>query len=101
MMTPQPQIQKLNRGPLPVPKPCSDKRSVTVQLVYRARGLRRPHRLQEACQFRRRLILRNRVQFLEGAGKRVGQAPHRPRLELLMNRLEIEVVYSPCQMLRE
>jgi hypothetical protein len=64
-------------------------------------GLLKPYRLQEARQFRSRPILRNWVQLLERTGERVGQAPHRSRLELLMNRSEIQVVHSPCQMLGE
>ena len=37
---------------------------------------------------------RNAFQFLHGRGKRVGQAPHRPRCELLVLRIEIAIVHD-------
>ena len=57
-------------------------------------GLGRPDRLQKASQLRRRLILRNRLQFLECAGECVRQAPHGSRLEFLMHRLKVQLVHS-------
>src|SRR6202158_4066251 len=50
----------------------------------------RVRQLQLTAQFRRRLELGNGVEFLECAGKRIRQAPHRPRRELLVLRLEVE-----------
>src|SRR5215813_446592 len=62
-------------------------------------GLRRLGRLQKPCQLGCCFVLRNRLQFLESTGEGVRQAPHRSRLELLMHRLKIQIVHSPCQVL--
>ena len=45
----------------------------------------------------RSLVLRNWLQFLERAGLGVRQAPHGPRLELLLYRLKVQVMHSPRQ----
>src|SRR5208337_4739938 len=45
------------------------------------------------------LVLRNRLQLLEGAGEGVRQTPHGPRLELLMHGLKVEIVDPPGQVL--
>ncbi len=54
-------------------------------------GLRRQSK-QECSQFRRGFELGHWIYLLEGAGERIRQAPHRPRRELLVLRLEIEPV---------
>ena len=64
-------------------------------------GLLRPDRLQKARQLRRRLVLRNWLQFLERAGEGVRQAPHGSRLELLMHGLKVQLVHPPRQVLRK
>ncbi len=55
-------------------------------------GLRRQLR-QKSSQFGCGFELGNGIQFLECAGERIRQAPHRPRRELLVLRLEIEPVH--------
>ena len=50
-------------------------------------GLLRPNGLQKSRQLRRRFVLGNWLQLLERAGKGVREAPHGPRLELLMHGL--------------
>src|SRR5664280_65249 len=62
-------------------------------------GLRRPNRLQKSRQFRRRLVLGNWLQLLEGTGEGVRQAPHGPRLEIVMHGLKVEIVDPPGQVL--
>src|SRR5437773_11549759 len=47
---------------------------------------------EECPKLRRRLELRDRIQFLEGRREGVRQAPHRARLKLLELRVEVEVV---------
>jgi len=56
---------------------------------------RQPGGLQEARELGRRLILRDRVQFLEGAREGVRQAPHGPGLEILELWMEVEVMNPP------
>src|SRR2546425_12050509 len=80
--------------------PCFEERS-------RRSGRRRRARLavafsgfQERAEFRRGLELRYRVQFLEGRGEGVRQAPHRARLKFLELRVEGEVVDLARQVLR-
>jgi len=58
-------------------------------------------RLQKAGQSRRGLVLRNWIQFLKRAGECVREAPHGSRLELLVHRLEIQVMDPSRQVLRE
>ena len=48
--------------------------------------------LKKCSKFCRRLELGNGVKFLKGACKGVGQAPHRPRCELLVLRIEVPTV---------
>src|SRR6266481_3213778 len=43
--------------------------------------------------------LRNGFQFLEGRGERVRQAPHSPRRELLMLRIEVVIMHHSRQVL--
>src|ERR1035441_1574093 len=57
--------------------------------------LRRADGLQKSRQLRGRLVLRNWFQFFERTGEGVGQAPHGSRLELLMHRLEVQIMHSP------
>ena len=47
------------------------------------------------------LVLRNWDQFLKGAGECVPEAPHGSRLELIVDRLEIQVMHPSSQVLRE
>ena len=61
--------------------------------------LRRPDRLQKARQLRRGLVLWHRLQFLECTREGVRQAPHRPRLELLMHGLKVQIMDTPRQVL--
>ena len=49
-------------------------------------------RSEEIPQLRGRLELWNRLQFLERGRKRVGQAPERSGLELVVLRIEVELV---------
>jgi hypothetical protein len=49
-------------------------------------GYEGPDRLQKPRQLRCSLVLRNWLQLLESAGEGVRQAPHGPRLELLVHR---------------
>ena len=42
---------------------------------------------------------RNRLEFLEGRREGVRQTPNGSRPELLVLRLEIQVMYGPCKML--
>src|SRR4030095_15836375 len=53
--------------------------------------------LQELSQFRRRLELWNRVEFLERRRKRVGETPNRAQLKFLVLRREVEIMHSPGQ----
>jgi hypothetical protein len=62
---------------------------------------RQPGGFQEARELRRRLVLRDRAQLLEGARESVRQAPHRSRLELIVLRAEVEVVDPSGQVLRD
>src|SRR5438309_1143400 len=55
---------------------------------------------QEAAERRRRLELRDQVEFLERRRKRIGEAPQGAWFELGVFRIEIEVVYSWRQMFR-
>src|SRR5271165_4462395 len=64
-------------------------------------GLLRADRLQKPRQLRRCLVLRNRLQLLEGTGEGVREAPHGPRLELVMRGLKVEIVDPPGQVLRK
>ena|ERR1700726_4300861 len=57
-------------------------------------------RLQEPTQLGSGLELRNRVQFLECRRERIRETPNRSRPEFLILRLEVEVVYGPCQVFR-
>jgi integrase len=50
---------------------------------------RRVDTFEKCSQLGRRPELRNGFQFLEGRGERIRQAPHRPRGELLMLRIEV------------
>ena len=45
---------------------------------------------QESTQFRGRFELGNRIEFLERAGERIRQAPHRARREFLILGLEVQ-----------
>ena len=55
---------------------------------------------QERSEFCRGLELRYRVQFLEGRGEGVRQAPHGARHKVLELRVEVEVVDFARQVLR-
>src|SRR6266851_4466047 len=56
--------------------------------------------LKERCELRGCLELRDRVEVLERARERVGQAPHCSRSELLDPRVEILIVNAPGQVFR-
>src|SRR5437773_5563695 len=55
---------------------------------------------EECPKLRRRLELRDRIEFLEGRGEGVREAPHRARLKLLELRVEVEVVDFARQVFR-
>jgi len=55
---------------------------------------------EKLAQFGRRLELRNRIELLERAGKRVRQASHGPCRKFLILGLEVEPVYSGQEALR-
>ena len=57
------------------------------------------NRLQKTRQFRRRFVLRNWRQLLECTGEGVGQAPHGPRLELLMYGPKVQIMHTPREVL--
>ena len=61
--------------------------------------LREPS-LEEFTEFRCRLKLRNRIQFLEGRSERVGETPDCTRLELVVLRLEVQIAHRPSKVLR-
>jgi len=56
---------------------------------------------KKAPQFRCCLELRDRIEFLERRCERVRQAPHGSGLELLVLRIEIQLVHSPRQASRD
>src|SRR6266536_770158 len=64
----------------------------------RLERLREP-RFQELSQFCRGLELRNRLQFFECRGERVGETPDRPGAEFLVLGLEIEVMHAAGEVL--
>ena len=60
---------------------------------------RRVSAFEKCSQLGRRLELRNGVQLLERRGERVRQAPHGPRHELLMLRIEVAIMHDTGQVL--
>ena len=54
--------------------------------------------LQKFSQFGGRLKLWDRVQFLERRRERIRETPDRPRAELLVPWLEVQIVHSPREM---
>src|SRR5207244_10382279 len=54
---------------------------------------------QKRSEFGRGLELRDGIEFLEGRGEGVGEAPHGPGRELLKLRVEVEVVDFARQVL--
>ena len=56
---------------------------------------------KKSSQLRRRPELWDRIEFLERRCECVRQAPHGPGLEFLVLRIEVELVYLPCQVLRD
>ncbi len=55
--------------------------------------------VQELSELGCRLELGNRLELLERRREGTREAPDRPRLEFLVLRLEIQLMYGPCQML--
>ena len=68
--------------------------------VWRALRSGPEHAFQIGSQLRRRLELRDRIQFPERGGKGIRQTPHRTRLEVFVLRREVQFVDTPCQMFR-
>jgi len=74
----------MTEGGLPV---CDQPKS------QRGDGWLRGKLREKSSQLRRRFELGNGVQFLECAGERVREAPHRPRRELFVLGLEVQPVH--------
>src|SRR4051794_2350970 len=54
--------------------------------------------LKEPGQLAGGLVLRNHVQLFEGRSEGVAETPHRSRLEILMVRIEVQVMDFPVEM---
>src|SRR5712692_2814977 len=86
----------------------TDGRTTFVRFKRRAAGRYTPRKLerlrepgfQEFAQLGRSLELWNRIQFLERGSERIGEAPNGSRSQLLVLRLEVEVVHGVGQVVR-